>query len=80
MRKTPQEATKMPMSTGVGWNMPQSPGRKVRWRLVTMMTKRSNHMPIVTKNDTIKTTSGLRRQNLNQNTCGLMTLHEIIVQ
>ena len=60
--------------------MPHDDGRKSRCSDVTMMTKRSNHMPMLTKIDTMKRTTMLVRAFLNQKTCGESTLHVIIVQ
>ncbi len=68
------------MSTAVGKNMPHSPGRKARCKLVTMMTKRSNHMPIVTRNETAKMAAGLVRNFRIQKTWGLTTLQKIMAQ
>ena len=39
---------KVDMSQNVRWYMPHDDGRKSRCRLVTMMTKRSSHMPTLT--------------------------------
>ena len=47
---------------------------------VMVITKRSNHMPMFTKIDTIHMTHTLVRSFLNQKICGEMTLHETIVQ
>ena len=44
------------------------------------MTKRSNHMPMFTKIDTMKSTAMLLRSFLNQNSCGEITLHDTMIQ
>jgi hypothetical protein len=78
--KMPIDPTKMPMSVSVGKNMCHSPGRKARCRLVTMITNRSNHMPMVTNSATTQITIGFWRSLRNQKTCGLITLQKIIAQ
>ena len=45
-----------------------------------MMTKRSNHMPMLMTMESTKSTGMLVRARLDQNTCGLMTLHVIMIQ
>jgi hypothetical protein len=47
---------------------------------LTMIPNRSNHMPMLTKMDTIQTKTTLDRSFLNQKKCGLMTLQVIIDQ
>jgi hypothetical protein len=42
-------------------------GRKSRWRLVTMMMKRSSHIPTFTKSDRMKRSVTLSRTRRNQN-------------
>src|SRR5262245_53035248 len=59
---------------------PQLDGRKSRASDVQMMTKRSNHMPTFTKSPTMSVAIGLVRTLLNQWSCGMRTLHVIIVQ
>ncbi len=66
------------LSTQVGEYMPQLPGRKSFAIEVTMMTKRSNHMPALTNMQTAKTTYRFCRHQRNQNTCGEMTLQVIM--
>ena len=44
----------IPMSTKVGENIDQLDGKKSLCRDVTIITKRSNHIPIFTKIDKIK--------------------------
>ena len=64
----------------VGEKLPQLEGRKSRVSEVTAITKRSNHMPMFTKIDTTKSTAGLRRNFRIQNSWGLITLHETMIQ
>src|SRR5579883_566574 len=45
-----------------------------------MMTNRSNHMPTFTKRDRIQTIVVFWRTPLNQKNCGVITLHEIMIQ
>src|SRR3954469_2505039 len=47
---------------------------------VTVMTKRSNHMPMFTKNAMTNDAPTLVRIFLNQNSCGMPTLQLTIVQ
>src|ERR1700733_10455257 len=80
VKKTPMVPTKVPTSMMVGRNSPHALGRKSRLSDDTMMTKRSNHMPMLMRIDTTNITGMLVRKRLNQNTCGERTLQEIIVQ
>ena len=77
-RNRPNVPAKVTMSTHVGWNMPQLDGRKSRAMEVTMMTKRSNHMPILTNWQMMNTQIRFRRQKRNQKNCGEITLQVII--
>ena len=52
MKKRPKLPMRSAKSHMVGWNMPHDEGRKSRWSEVTMITKRSNHMPMLTKIET----------------------------
>ena len=45
-----------------------------------MITYRSNHMPMFTTIDSTNVARRLRRIFLNQNSCGLITLHVIMIQ
>ncbi len=45
-----------------------------------MMTKRSNHMPMVTRTQMRKIHTGLVRAHLNQKSWGLTTLQKIMIQ
>jgi hypothetical protein len=44
------------------------------------MTKRSNHMPMFTKIDRMKSITGLWRIFVNQMNCGVMTLQLTMIQ
>ncbi len=43
-----------------------------------MMTKRSNHMPTLTRSDTVKSTGTLVRAAFHQKSCGARTLQTTI--
>jgi hypothetical protein len=45
-----------------------------------MITKRSNHMPTLTKIERIQTSAVFSRTFLNQKNCGVITLQEIMIQ
>jgi hypothetical protein len=49
VRKSPKVPSVERMSIQVGLKLPHETGRKSRCSEVTMMTKRSNHMPMLTK-------------------------------
>mgnify|MGYP006201758433 CR=1 FL=1 len=72
--------TKVMSSTPLGEYVFQSPGSHMRARVVTMMTKRSNHMPMLTKIEMTNSTVGFRRRLRNQKNCGLITLHDTMIQ
>ncbi|MND02642.1 hypothetical protein D3C83_221010 [compost metagenome] len=57
----------MPKSHRVGSYMSHDEGRKSRCRLVTMMMKRSSHMPTLTNSDRTKSSGMLSRTLRNQN-------------
>ena len=80
VKNSPKLPSSMPRSTQVGVNMCQLEGRKSRERLVTMITKRSNHMPTFTHMATSMITHRLVRSRLDQNNWGASTLQETIVQ
>jgi hypothetical protein len=67
-------------SITVGVNMPHEDGKKSRLSDVTMMTKRSNHIPMLMMIETTNITGMFVRIFLNQKICGERTLQEIIVQ
>src|ERR1019366_464449 len=65
------------MSMIVGVNMPHDDGMKSRCSDVTMMTKRSNHMPMLIMMETTNMTAMFVRIFLNQKSCGMKTLQVI---
>tara|TARA_B100001250_G_C19635240_1_gene715641 strand:+ start:666 stop:983 length:318 start_codon:yes stop_codon:yes gene_type:complete len=50
-KKNPIVPRKIPISTNVGENIVHDEGRKSRCNEVTIITKRSNHIPILTNID-----------------------------
>src|SRR5262249_17884083 len=80
VKKRPKLPSRQDTSQTVGRKYPHADGRKSRWSEVTMITNRSNHIPMLTKIDITKRIGMLVRAFLNQNTCGLITLQLIIVQ
>ena len=54
--------------------MPQDDGRKSRWRDVTTMTYRSNHIPTFTRIETTKRTQVCRRIFFHPKTWGTIAL------
>ena len=59
--------------------MSQLDGRKSRDSVI-VMTNRSNHMPMFTKIEAMKSTVVFVRSFFDQKSCGVMTLQVIIVQ
>ena len=51
--------------------MPHDDGRKSRCRLVTMMTKRSSHMPMLTTSEIMNSSGTFVRTRLNHSSCGV---------
>ena len=80
MKNIPNEPIKIAASNHDHAYIPQDDGRKSRWSDVTVMTKRSNHIPMFTKIETTNMIGIERRAHLNQKICGMKTLHENIVQ
>jgi hypothetical protein len=78
--KKPIVPEKMLQSTQVGRYMAHDDGRKSRCSEVTMMTKRSNHMPTLTKIEITQTRAVFSRIFLNQKSCGEITLQVIMIQ
>ena len=78
--KRPNAPNMVPMSTQVGTNRSQLEGKKSLARLVTMITKRSNHMPTLTKRLRMNISGMLVRTFLNQKSCGVMTLQLTMIQ
>jgi hypothetical protein len=60
--------------------VPHDDGRKSRWSEVTMMTKRSNHMPMLTKIETTKSTGMLVRRLLEPEHLRHITLQVTMIQ
>src|SRR6185436_10380117 len=73
-RNSPIVPANVEMSHTVGENMPQDEGRKSRWRLVTMITNRSSHMPMLMTIERTKSAAAFSRMRLNQSSCGIATL------
>src|SRR5271157_4621809 len=78
VRKSPNVPTNVMMSMIVGRKYPQDDGRKSRCSEVAMITKRSNHMPMLVVMEMANMIGMLVRIFLNQNNCGMTTLHVII--
>ena len=70
----------VPRSTHVGVKKSQLVGRKSFARLVTIITKRSNHMPMFTTRHSANIIGMLVRMLLNQNNCGVITLQLTMIQ
>ena len=58
--------------------MPHDDGRKSRCRLVTMMTYRSSHIPMLTTIEITNSTTGEVRTFLHHSNCGMRPLHVTI--
>src|SRR5437763_326906 len=80
VKNNPKLPISIRMSMIVGLKSHQLDGRKSRDSDVTMITKRSNHMPMLAKNAAMKTTSRLVRIDLNHRICGATALQKIITQ
>src|SRR5687767_9308262 len=61
----------------VGLYIAHDDGRKSRFKLVTMMTKRSSHMPMLTTIEIMNSQKGLSRNRLNQSSWIDIPLHRI---
>src|SRR5206468_1485798 len=72
--------TKIPTSINEGVYVLHVDGKYVRHKVVTIITKRSNHIPILTTIDRTKVAITEVRIFLNQNNCGDTTLHPIMIQ
>src|SRR6478736_5506918 len=79
VKKRPNVPMNVMTSIQVGWYIAQLEGRKSRCSEVTIMTNRSNHIPTSTHSATAMVQKRLVRAFLNQKTCGLTTLQNIIV-
>src|SRR5580658_7243421 len=74
VKKTPRVPRNVPTSMIVGRNRPHALGRKSRLSDDTMMTKRSNHMPMLMKIERTNINGMFVRKRLNQYSCGKRTL------
>src|SRR5262249_48193111 len=83
-RKQVKNRPKLPSSVAISTSVGASPaapeGRKPRPRDVTMMMKRSNHMPTLTSSDSTNTAGNQPRTRLNHSSCGTSTLQPTISQ
>ncbi len=66
VKKTPIVPVKVPTSMMVGRKSPHAEGRKSRFKDYTMITKRSNHIPMFTRIDTTNMTGMLVRIRFDQ--------------
>ncbi len=80
VQNNPKLPTNIPISTGVGRNNAQLDGVKSRQSEVTIITNRSNHIPMFTKIQTTTIIHGVVRIFLNQKTCGIKTLQLTMIQ
>ena len=80
VKNNPNDPKNKPISVIVGEYINQPEGKYSLWSEVTMITKRSNHIPTFTTIDNIKMNQGVVRAHLNQNTCGAIKLQVIILQ
>src|SRR5690348_7754632 len=72
--------TNSEISMMVGAYIDQLPGMKSRCSEMTMMLKRSSHMPTLTNRLAIHITTSERRIVRNQKICGTSTLQNICAQ
>src|SRR6266568_7792117 len=79
-KKNPRVPINIAQSHCVGWYMPQDDGRKSRCKLVTTITKRSSHMPMLTTIEISQSNNRFPRTFLIHKNCGVMMLHRIKVQ
>jgi len=77
VKKRPRVPMKAAQSKRVPWYIPHDEGRKSRCRLVTIMTKRSSHMPTLTTIEMQNRNGTLRRRFLIQRRFGAITLHRM---
>src|ERR1041385_3092275 len=80
VRKNPNVPMNMLQSHGDGWYMPHDDGKKSRCKLVTTITKRSSHMPMLTTNESSHSISRLLRIFLIHKNWGVTILHRINAQ
>src|SRR5262245_34806005 len=79
-RNSPIVPRYVAQSQRVGVYIPQEEGRKSRCRLVTTMTKRSSHIPMLTMIETTNSTGMLERILRDHSTWGATPLHRMSVQ
>src|SRR5262249_10343812 len=75
--KSPRGPRKPAESYFVPAYIPQDEGRKSRCRLVTMITNRSSHMPMLTTNDITNSTPTFVRRFFTQSRFGATTLQRM---
>jgi hypothetical protein len=80
VKKSPKLPSSVATSQIVGLKYPQDDGRKSRCSDVTMITNRSNHMPMLMTIDATKRIGMLVRARLDQKICGVITLQVIMIQ
>jgi len=68
VKNSPNVPKNIPTSTQVAWYITQLLGKKSLCSEVTIITKRSNHIPIFTMIDTTKMNQGVVLAHLLQNT------------
>src|SRR5438552_6863164 len=78
--KKPIVPTKIITSHLVNQYIPQELGRKSRCKLVMTITKRSNHMPVLTTRATQKSFQGVERTLLNHSSWGITILQRTKIQ
>ena len=80
VKNKPKVPKKMPISILVGEYITQPEGKYSLCNEVTIITKRSNHIPTFTTTDNMKINQGVVLAHLNQNTCGAIKLQDIMLQ
>src|ERR1041384_6623458 len=79
-KKNPIVPMNIDQSHCVGWYMPHDDGKKSRCKLVTTMTNRSSHMPMLTMTAMIQRNKRFDRNFLIQSNCGVKPLQKISIQ
>src|SRR5688572_8946489 len=80
VKNKPNVPKRIRPSVNVGVYIAHEDGKKSLCNDVTIITKRSNHIPIFTNMEMMKMATGLLRILRDQNNCGVITLHEIMIQ
>src|SRR5688572_32955621 len=80
VKNSPKLPSRQSTSHSVGLKYPHDEGRKSRCSDVTMITNRSNHMPMLMTIETTKRIGMLVRAFLNQKIWGLITLQLTMIQ